>query len=67
MSWRENARTAEMRRVELAAAEASRFLDTVGLFRATAYDTGPMPTRAAMKRASMDLTKALSALRRRES
>jgi hypothetical protein len=53
-------------RIEASAAEAERFLDRVAALRAAASNSQalPPPENAAMKRASMDLSKSLALVRK---
>lgn len=57
---------ADLRRVDVAEAEARRFLSRVAAWRnAFVADPGTHPKESgAMKRASMDLTRALATLRK---
>ena len=53
-------------RIETAATEAKRFLDRVAALRAKASNNQalPPPENAAMKRSSMDLSRALADVRK---
>ena len=64
-NWFDNERK-QWERIEAAATEAERFLDRVAALRAKASNSQalPPPENAAMKRASMDLSKALADVRK---
>ena len=56
----------QWRRIETAATEAERFLDRVAALRAKASSSQalPPPENAAIKRSSMDLSRALADVRK---
>ncbi len=64
-NWFENERK-QWERIEAAATEAERFLDRVAALRAKASNSQALPPseNAAMKRASMDLSKSLALVRK---